>query len=311
MHSTTPRTALPRALLLTTFLGLLGGLPAVAGAQDDPSPAPVKDAETAPAEDGRKVSEAALAMLEGWGKKMHLPQRTSAKALTAHAKAGNPSLFQGGDLEVDVSWKRDGGLALDVELPKEMRDSMPPEAIAMAKSVFGKWSREALAPVFESPEQYSGDYNVGERKEGERTVVELLPFSDDAAAELQLLYFDDEGLCERRIMIPRVDMDDPNQQMMVGVEVESTFGYERVGDRYVLKRMSMLLPFGELLAEYEYYDVTDGIPLLREVKMVTPFSPEPIDVKLSDYTVDGSTVEATEEKNDADEETPESGDGDE
>jgi len=270
---------------LAAFLLAVPALTASAVAQDAPKPDAAKEE--------RKVSKEALAVLEGWGKAMHLPQRTKAGTIVAHAKATNRQLFQGGELTVKVTWKRESGLDLAVTLPDSMVQRLPPEAVEMAKSTFRTWSREALSPAFESPEQYAKDYNVGERKEGERTVVELLPYTADAAAELQLLYFDENGLCERRVMIPRVDPNDPNQQMMVGVEVESSFGYEKIGERYVLKRMSMLLPFGEMLVEYSYYEITGGTPLLKSMSMVTPFAPDPIEVVLSDYSADGQDVPET------------------
>ena len=284
-----PMPRLSSMLGLATLLAVAPALTTTTSAQDDPAP----NAATAKE---RKVSEKALAALKAWGNAMHLPSQSTASEIHASASAANESMFQGGDLSVRATWKRDGGLELDVTLPKEMTETMPPQAVAMAKSLFKRWSREALAPAFEAPMQYAADYHVNERKEGERSVVELLPFTDHAAAELQLLYFDENGLCERRIMIPRVDPNDPSQQMMMGVEIETSFGYQKVGERSVLKRMSMLLPFGEMLVEYDYYEVTDGPPLLKTVRMATPFAPDPIEVTLHDYTLDGNEVAETKQK---------------
>ncbi len=309
-------TSLTSALLLAVLACATPGLTHHAAAQDEGA------GDEGARDDGagtekRRVSPEAEAALVTWGKAMHLPRRTTADTIVAHASASNQSMFGGGELAVTTTWKRDGGLSLTVSLPQEMTDSLPPEAVEMAKSMFETWAREALAPAFESPEQYAGDYHVGLRKpsgkaaaagETPERVVELLPYDDDAAAELQLLYFDERGLCERRVLIPRVDVNDPAQSMMVGAEIESTFDYEKIGERYVVKRMSMLLPIGELLVEYDYYEITDGPPLLKTVSMVTPFAADPIEVTLHDYTMDGNEVAATKREEPAGEGASESGD---
>ena len=272
---------------------LVAAVSAHARAQDEPPPprAPEGADDAKPGE--RKVAPEALERLTRWGTAMHLPAHTRAQRIAAKAAAVNQSMFQGGTVSVTTTWDRETGLSLDVTLPEEMTAGMHPQAAELARGMLQTWAREALAPVFEAPAQYARHYHVGDRTKGEETAVELLPCSADAAAERQVLTFDDQGLCVRRVMVPRVDPNDPSQQMMVGVEIETTFEYEKVGERSVLKRMSMLLPFGEMLVDYDYYEVTDGPPLLKTVTMATPFAPDPIEVTLSDYTLDGTAVAAT------------------
>jgi hypothetical protein len=222
---------LVRPVLMTLALAALA-VPAVAQDENPEGPGPALDAKAPEKKPERKVDEAAAARLKAWGKAMHLPTQTAADRIVASAGATNQSMFQGGELTVKTSWDRQEGLSLDVTLPKEMTDTMPPQAAEMAKGLFSTWAREALAPAFEAPSQYARHYHVGQRTKGEEQIVELLPFSDEAAAEMQLLHFDENGLCERRVMIPKVDPNDPSQQMMMGVEIETTFTYEKPDRRH-------------------------------------------------------------------------------
>ena len=288
--------------LVAVALLALFALSAPALAQDEPAPA----AQPAPETNGseRKVSEKALTALKAWSKAMHLPSQTAADVIVAEAAARHTTMFEGGTLGVKTTWKRHGGIELDVTLPKEMTDRMQPQMLAMLEGGFRMWSREALAPAFESPEQYARDYHVGERREGARDTVELLPCTESAGTERQVLYFDEAGLCERRVFVLRVDPSDPSQAMMVGAEIEASFTYEKVGERHVVKRMELLLPFGDIAVEYGYYDVTDGPPLLKSLSMTTPFGPDPIEVTLSDYTLDGNLVAATKKPAEGDTSEP-------
>ena len=307
------RLPLASVLALATLLPL--GL-AVAG--EDPTPAPTEKTDGADkpkdgdgandvnaakegeqAKDERKVDAAAVASLKKWGEAMHLPAHMRAEGISSYATASNAGLFGGGELTVKTTWKRDGDLDLEVTLPAEMVENVPEQQLSMLKGLFITWAREALAPVMISPSKYAADYHIAEKKQGDETAVELLPYSETAAAELQLLYFDEDGLLTRRVMIPRVDPNDPMQQMLVGAEIESTYGYEKIGKRSVLKRMSMLTPMGELGVTYTYYEVTGGTPLLKSFSMQTPFVPDPVVVSFHDYKVDGQPV-VTKERGAAD-----------
>ncbi len=313
------RLPLASVLALATVLPL-----GLATAGEDPTPAPVEETDGADkpkgdagakagdapkageqAKEERKVDAAAVASLKKWGDAMHLPTHTRADEISSYATAANAGLFGGGELTVKTTWKRDGDLGLDVTVPPEMVESVPEQQLSMLKGLFTTWAREALAPVLIAPAKYAADYHIAEKKQGDETAVELLPYSETAAAELQLLYFDEDGLLTRRVMIPRVDPNDPMQQMLVGAEIESTYGYERIGKRSVLKRMSMLTPMGELGVTYTYYEVTGGAPLLKSFSMQTPFVPDPVVVSFHDYKVDGQPI-VTKERGAAD--TSKSGD---
>ncbi len=289
-------------LLVTGPLTVTGAL-----AQDDPAPpGPGKDSGPVveEKEPERKTSKEAEQALERYAKLLHLPAHGKTKELTSTAGAEG-QVLPGGKLEVTPRWTAGKGLTLDVTIPEEIKARYPAQQLDMTKKLFQTWARETLSPVFESPSLYVADYHVTHKKESLKDIVELMPFNDRAAAERQVLYFNMEGLVERRSMIAKVDPTDPMQAMLAGAEIDTTYGYERRGDRHVITRMSSLMPIGDMLVEYTYYDdLPDDAVLLKTCTIVTPFDPtNPIVITFTSYEADGKVIEATKPM-DAPVETP-------
>lgn len=255
-------------------------------------PAP-KEAEPDPTV--RRTSDDAEKAFQRLGNALHLPRHSVKDKLSASASADLSSFGIPGALEVTPAWSAKDGLALEWKPSAELAERMPPQQLTMATKVFGGWASEILSPVFESPNVYAQSYHCKHRSEDGLDVVEMTPFVEDAMVEQQAFYFDADGLIERRVFIAKVDPNDPAQAMMAGAEIETTYGYKKVGDRSILTQLSMLTPMGDIMGAYEYYEIEGRAPLLKSITMNTPFSVDPVMVAFHGYEIDGTEIDETME----------------
>ncbi len=265
------------------------------GAQRPAAPAPADAAETP-----RKVDADALAQLERWDGAMHVPTRDVKKELTAKAEGKIPDVLGKGQLEATLSWTPEGGIDLDVTLPREFAERQPPQAVTMLREMLRARAKESLRPALEKPSAMATDYDVAltkkKAKDAEIRGVELLAHAKAARFERRRMWFDADGRCESETMVLRIDpaTQDIIEQSLIGAEVETTYGYEKHGERSVLTRMNTLMPIGEMTVKYDYFDVPGGTPLLRAITLELPgMLQHPIEVTFHDYVVDGTAVEAT------------------
>ncbi len=262
---------------------------------EPPEEVPEQVPEEVPDPTVRRTSEDAENAFKRLGEALHLPQHSVKDKMSASAAANLSSFGIPGDLEVQPTWSVENGLELEWKPSAALAEMMPPEQLKMATKIFGGWAAEILSPVFESPNAYALDYHCEHRSEDGLDVVEMTPFAEDAMVEQQTFYFDDGGLIERRVFVAKVDPTDPAQAMMAGAEIETTYGYEKVGDRNILTQLSMLTLMGDIMGAYEYYEIEGRAPLLKSITMNTPFSVDPVMVTFNGYEIDGTELDETME----------------
>lgn len=287
---------------------VLVAVPALAAApQDPPKPAEgekpaeaPKPAETqaadpakAPEKKERKVDPKAQALIDAYGKAIHTPKAAGVKKFTMSAAA---DLGLGPDpIGMNGKWSDDGGLAVDLVIPKSLSDNMPPEILDMARGLAKDMLVDKLVrplidgALFEAP---SYDLAWEETKDAQQ-IVKMRPFAAKTTWDRLAVTFGKDGLVAGMTGVPNVDPNDPVAGMYAGVEVEFKLTHAKVGEKHVLESVNVNTPLGEITATAEYFDGPAGLPLLRSLATVDA-SGQSRSTRFFDYVVDDKPVAGTE-----------------
>jgi hypothetical protein len=277
---------------------------APAMAQDDPAkkpdptppaPAPADGAKKADAKPEakkeRKVDEAGMKALARHVALLHLPGGDGIKSL-----AGKAELDQmGTKITFDPRWSAEKGFDMDVHLPDELTKMATAQGMDQAKleSVVKKQLSDQLGigQLFESPEKNWAHFDVACKKEGDDQVVELTPFDEQADADNRKYVFGKDGLIKTSSFSPKADPNNPQSQMMAGMTFDTTWTYEKKGEKSLVTSRTMSVMGMEIESKLTYFDGPGGSFLPKDLTISTPQGD--VTVKFSDYTVDGKLVEST------------------
>lgn len=285
---------------------VLVALPALAAAPQDPpkpaegekpaeAPKPAEPAKAAgePAKKERKVDPKAQALIDAYGKAIHTPKSAGVKQFTMSAEA---DLGLGPDpIGMNGKWSGDGGLVVDLVIPKSLSDNMPPEILDMARGLAKDMLVDKLVrplidgALFEAP---SYDLAWEETKDGQQ-VVKMSPFATKTTWDRLAVTFGKDGLLAGMAGVPNVDPNDPVAGMYAGVEVEFKLTHAKIGEKHVLESVNVNTPLGEITATAAYFDGPSGLPLLRSLATADATG-QTRSTRFFDYVVDGKPVAGTE-----------------
>jgi hypothetical protein len=88
-----------------------------------------------------------------------------------------------------------------------------------------------------------------------------------------------------------VDPNNPQSQMMAGMTFDTTWSYEKKGEKSVVTGRTMSVMGMDIESKITYFDGPGGSFLPKDLTITTPQGDAT--VKFSDYTVDGKFVDAT------------------
>lgn len=283
---------------------VLAAAAAPAVAQDDPAkkpdapaapPAPAAGAADAAkkpeAKKERKVDDAGLKALARHIGLLHLPSGDGIKSLSGKAELDQ----MGTKIAFDPRWSAEKGFDLDVHLSDQIKQMAAAQGMDEAK--LEKTVKQQLAGqlgiglLFESPEKSWAHFDVAFKQQGDDQVVDLTPFDDEADADSRKYVFGKDGLIKTSSLSPKVDPSNPQSQMMAGMTFDTTWSYEKKGEKSLVTGRTMSVMGMEIESKVTYFDGPGGSFLPKDLTISTPQGD--VTVKFSDYTVDGKPVEST------------------
>lgn len=265
------------------------------GKSDPPAPAAPSDPGAKPAPPAKKERKAdakAVAVFEKYAKAVATPAQAGVKDAKCRIDFALPQL--GGETIVLIPhWSSGGKYECEVELPESLAAQIPPEFLGMMKKQLSGQFGDIARMFLGSADERNADYDLEYSEESGKPVVKLTAFAEKAEAESSKAFFGADGLIEKTVTTPKVDPNDPQSQMMAGVEIETTFKHEKLPKGYVVSALSTSTPMGQFDVAMKYHDGPDGLPLAKAIEISSPMLPEPLVMTVYDYVLDGKAIAST------------------